>query len=157
MLVGIGTDLSNGCTSGHGLCGMPRLSIRSFTAVMAFLSTAIATATFSLGKHIPDIKELDLPVIDKISVPSEVYLGIGGIVALIMIFRERSKPFLSKVLLFFIGTLFGFGLMMAGMSQRSKIYGFLQLNSHWDPSLLFVLMTGVLINALTFNLIIMYR
>ena len=53
LLVGMGTDLSNGCTSGHGLCGMPRLSIRSLTAVMAFLGTALATATLSLKSFIP--------------------------------------------------------------------------------------------------------
>jgi uncharacterized protein len=52
-LVGAGTELSNGCTSGHGLCGLPRLSVRSFAAVLVFLSTAIATATYSLGDYIP--------------------------------------------------------------------------------------------------------
>jgi uncharacterized membrane protein YedE/YeeE len=52
-LVGAGTELSNGCTSGHGLCGLPRLSIRSFVAVLTFLSTAIITATYSLGDRIP--------------------------------------------------------------------------------------------------------
>jgi hypothetical protein len=46
--------------------------------------------------------------------------------------------------------------MIAGMSQRTKIYGFLTLDSKWDPSLLFVLMTGVLINIITFNLIIKF-
>lgn len=58
--------------------------------------------------------------------------------------------------LFVIGVVFGCGLMVAGMSQRSKIYGFLQLDSNWDPSLLLVLMTGVLINVVTFNLIIKF-
>ena len=53
VLVGFGTDLSNGCTSGHGLCGMPRLSIRSFASVLLFLSTAILTATYSLSSYIP--------------------------------------------------------------------------------------------------------
>ena len=52
-LVGFGTDLSNGCTSGHGLCGMPRLSIRSFASVLLFLSTAIITGTYSLPSYIP--------------------------------------------------------------------------------------------------------
>jgi uncharacterized membrane protein YedE/YeeE len=52
-LVGFGTDLSNGCTSGHGLCGMPRLSIRSFASVLVFLSTAIITGTYSLSSYIP--------------------------------------------------------------------------------------------------------
>jgi hypothetical protein len=45
LLVGFGTKLSNGCTSGHGLCGMSRFSIRSFFAVCIFLSTAIAIST----------------------------------------------------------------------------------------------------------------
>ena len=52
-LVGFGTDLSNGCTSGHGLCGMPRLSIRSFASVLVFLSTAIITGTYSLSSYLP--------------------------------------------------------------------------------------------------------
>lgn len=52
-LVGFGTDLSNGCTSGHGLCGMPRLSIRSFASVLLFLSTAVITGTYSLSSYIP--------------------------------------------------------------------------------------------------------
>ena len=55
LLVGVGTELSNGCTSGHGLCGMSRLSLRSIVAVLAFLGTAIATATFSLKTYIPEI------------------------------------------------------------------------------------------------------
>lgn len=46
--------------------------------------------------------------------------------------------------------------MIAGMSYRSKIYGFLLLNRYWDPSLLFVLMTGVLLNVITFQLIQKY-
>ena len=45
VLVGIGTRLANGCTSGHGLCGMARLSKRSIVATMTFLGVAIATAT----------------------------------------------------------------------------------------------------------------
>jgi uncharacterized membrane protein YedE/YeeE len=47
FLVGFGTKLSNGCTSGHGLCGLARLSIRSFVAVGIFLLTAIGIATLS--------------------------------------------------------------------------------------------------------------
>ena len=45
LLVGFGTKLSNGCTSGHGLCGISRLSIRSIVAVCVFLTTAIAIST----------------------------------------------------------------------------------------------------------------
>lgn len=42
-LVGFGTRLGNGCTSGHGICGLARFSKRSLWAVMVFMGTAIAT------------------------------------------------------------------------------------------------------------------
>lgn len=45
LLVGFGTKLSNGCTSGHGLCGLARFSIRSLIAVSSFLATGIAIST----------------------------------------------------------------------------------------------------------------
>jgi len=39
LLVGVGTALGNGCTSGHGVCGLSRLSPRSLVAVMTFMLT----------------------------------------------------------------------------------------------------------------------
>jgi uncharacterized membrane protein YedE/YeeE len=47
LLVGFGTRMGNGCTSGHGVCGLGRLSMRSLVAVLTFMATAIAT-TFVL-------------------------------------------------------------------------------------------------------------
>lgn len=38
-LVGVGTRLGNGCTSGHGVCGISRLSPRSIAATLAFMAT----------------------------------------------------------------------------------------------------------------------
>lgn len=52
FLVGVGTRMGNGCTSGHGVCGLGRLSGRSLVAVMAFLGTAIVTV-FVLRHVIP--------------------------------------------------------------------------------------------------------
>jgi uncharacterized membrane protein YedE/YeeE len=43
LLVGFGTRLGNGCTSGHGVCGMARLSPRSLVATATFMATAAAT------------------------------------------------------------------------------------------------------------------
>lgn len=43
MIVGIGTRLGSGCTSGHGVCGMSRLSPRSLAATATFMATGIAT------------------------------------------------------------------------------------------------------------------
>jgi uncharacterized protein len=43
VLVGIGTRMSNGCTSGHGLCGLARLSKRSLVATLVFMATGALT------------------------------------------------------------------------------------------------------------------
>ena len=37
LLVGLGTRIANGCTSGHGVCGMSRLSVRGFAATIAYI------------------------------------------------------------------------------------------------------------------------
>lgn len=43
LLVGIGTRFSGGCTSGHGICGVSRLSIRSIVATLSFMLAGIVT------------------------------------------------------------------------------------------------------------------
>ncbi|WP_285713175.1 YeeE/YedE family protein [Erythrobacter oryzae] len=43
LIVGVGTRLGSGCTSGHGVCGMSRLSQRSLVAVATFMATGFAT------------------------------------------------------------------------------------------------------------------
>lgn len=43
FLVGVGTAIGSGCTSGHGICGLSRLSLRSFAAVGTFMMTAMST------------------------------------------------------------------------------------------------------------------
>ena len=43
IFVGVGTRLGNGCTSGHGVCGIARLSKRSLSATMTFMVVAIFT------------------------------------------------------------------------------------------------------------------
>ncbi len=43
LLVGVGTVMGNGCTSGHGVCGLSRLSTRSIVATVVFMFSAIIT------------------------------------------------------------------------------------------------------------------
>ncbi len=45
VLTGVGTKIGNGCTSGHGVCGLARLSLRSLVAVLVFFVVAIVTVT----------------------------------------------------------------------------------------------------------------
>src|SRR5262249_56922967 len=44
LLVGFGSVWGNGCTSGHGVCGLSRLSVRSLVATVTFMATAVITA-----------------------------------------------------------------------------------------------------------------
>ena len=43
LLVGFGSRMGNGCTSGHGVCGLARLSLRSIVATLVFMGVAVAT------------------------------------------------------------------------------------------------------------------
>ena len=50
LLVGFGTRLGSGCTSGHGVCGLSRLSLRSLAATLVFMATG--TATVFVVRHV---------------------------------------------------------------------------------------------------------
>ena len=47
LLVGFGSRMGSGCTSGHGICGLSRFSVRSLVAVMTFMATAGVTVFLS--------------------------------------------------------------------------------------------------------------
>ena len=49
LLVGVGTRLGSGCTSGHGVCGMSRLSIRSIVATLIYIGAGVVTVTALRG------------------------------------------------------------------------------------------------------------
>lgn len=50
VLVGIGTRLANGCTSGHGVCGISRLSLRGIVATLLYLLSGVSV--MYLARHI---------------------------------------------------------------------------------------------------------
>jgi uncharacterized membrane protein YedE/YeeE len=50
LLVGFGTRLASGCTSGHGVCGIARLSVRSIVATAVFMGAAIVVV--ALTRHV---------------------------------------------------------------------------------------------------------
>ena len=50
VLVGIGTQIGSGCTSGHGVCGISRLSVRSVVATLTFMIAGAITVYFA--RHI---------------------------------------------------------------------------------------------------------
>ena len=59
---------------------------------------------------------------------------------------------MQRVIEFFIGLIFGFGLLLSGMTDPGKVQSFLDLAGQWDPSLVFVMGGGVLIGIFGFGL-----
>jgi hypothetical protein len=55
------------------------------------------------------------------------------------------------------GIVFASGLILSGMSRRTKILGFLTIADGWDPSLMFVMLAAVGVNFITFHYIINIR
>jgi uncharacterized membrane protein YedE/YeeE len=141
--------MGNGCTSGHGVCGLPRFSKRSFAATLTFMASGVAMSTFrynfpffydgsSFGNEYQSI--FNWAVIVAFILMTLAYVAF-------MITNGTSEYF--KCFLF--GMIFGLGLLISGMCRISKIYGFLTLSSNWDPTLMFVMLVAVAINVFTFN------
>mmetsp|Transcript_13167 Transcript_13167/g.28805 ORF Transcript_13167/g.28805 Transcript_13167/m.28805 type:complete len:413 (+) Transcript_13167:109-1347(+) len=147
--VGLGASLQHGCTSGHGLTGLARLSPRSWVAVPTFVVVGLATATvLQSAKALPPQVLKDVP---------EWYVGSTICACLIFflillasflwVVGRRGSPRAKEAGLllgeFFVGGTFGSGLLISGMARASKVAGFLDVASgHWDLSLPFVMCGG---------------
>jgi len=86
LLVGFGSKLSHGCTSGHMISGLSRLSPRSLTATVSFFITGVITATFLYGGKLPAIGETDWS------------LGDNGIAFLAL----ESVPLIVSALIYYL-------------------------------------------------------
>jgi len=157
LLVGFGTKLGNGCTSGHGVCGLPRLSLRSFVAVGTFMGTAVAISTLRLYE--PFLNSTDHAEDTFVAVYDHIAQAAMGVLVLIAVglmlycvfTKESTGEKFDPVISFLIGGVFGFGLLLSGMCRRTKIRNFLSLGEGWDPSLMFVMLAAVSINFVTFH------
>ena len=137
LLVGIGTVLQNGCTSGHGLAGISRLSLRSAIATPIFMLSAILTSMiksrFVIGPPAP-----------LANTPAEhldagfAYGGTASalLVSLALAWRSQSgeQSNLRAFAGFVSGCIFGLGLALGGMVRPSTVTAALSL-TRWDPTL----------------------
>lgn len=118
--------MANGCTSGHGVCGIPRLSIRSLVSVISFMTSAILFATL---KHFyPSYFDYMPPLSLSDNQPSYFFICSYLLIYLIVtgISWSKSKQQVkNNVLAIIAGLIFGMGLILSGMARRSKIMGFL--------------------------------
>jgi uncharacterized protein len=169
LLVGFGTKLCNGCTSGHGICGLARLSKRSFVAVGLFMGSAFGTSFLLTGPFSSHIEFLrskqSSPAFDDVL--ANVVAGISIFAAWFAYSRGNptkgsSAPMYSncrRKLLPAVasGALFAIGLAISGMVFPTKIFGFLNLagilDGSFDPTLVAVMGGGIIVSFLSYQLV----
>lgn len=157
ILIGFGVRWSGGCTTGHGICGLPRFSKRALTAVLIFMFFGIATATLNwvIGPLPPTLKFENKSKYYYNIVP-RIILSVYQFAALVyavyfLIKRGTRVQKFSPFFYFFSGTIFGMGFLISGMCRREKVMGFLTLNKDWDPSLMFVMGSAAGLNLMAFQ------
>ena len=157
VLVGFGTKLGNGCTSGHGICGLARFSRRSFAAVATFMAFGMATASLVSTAVVRTLSmNLDIEFSQRRikNTKDDLFFGVvvGAVVAL---WVAGSMPSTKAVGATLSGALFAVGLVVSQMVLPSKVLGFLDLtgisSGNYDPSLMFVMGGGLLISILGYQ------
>lgn len=183
LLVGFGTRMGCGCTSGHGISGLPRGSLRALVAVCTFMISAVISAicsrvlqnngvfplighTVTLPYWPPIFVVIFLPLISFVV----VYLGLSGYYNYLhdsssetptpsnaLWLRETNIQHSITALI--VGFVFGVGLSISGMCDPKRVIHFLDFPGPdgWDPSLAGVMFAGVLFNFISFHLLHRYE
>lgn len=122
LLVGFGSQMGSGCTSGHGICGLSRLSPRSIVAVGSFMVTGITTAVLRNLWFSPtdalDVASSTWPVSNELN--PTIGIGMVSIAALLVTRFALSKlepiaTFPYTLSAYIHGAFFGLGLGVSGM------------------------------------------
>ncbi|KIW17125.1 hypothetical protein PV08_04316 [Exophiala spinifera] len=171
ILTGYGTKNCNGCTSGHMLCGVSRLSARSLVATLTFVVAAYTTHHFQLtpsatakaSANCPAGVECYTPVYPSSDFVINVALAISATVAslhllpslVLSVTKNSEVAGLASRLL--VGFTFGLGLLVSGFADPVKVLSFFSVSfgpldiSGWDPSLGFVGIFAIIPNIVWWN------
>eukprot|EP00605_Chrysophyceae_sp_TOSAG23-4_P000600 GSChrysophyteH1.ASY1.ANO1.677.1 assembled CDS len=143
--VGFGSRVGCGCTSGHGISGLARLSPRSFAGVAAFLTFGVVSANVF---HNTDLISYEGEIDNEAWYQSST---AGGAVLLAMSLLPMLLDQNLKALhAWLFGAIFAIGLSLSGMTNNAVVIAFLNFNKFWNPALMFVLAFGVGTFAATF-------
>ena len=141
LLVGLGTRLGNGCTTGHGICGIGRFSKRSLVATTIFTGCSMLTRYVlsplrSWQARFAFLRSAQIPVVSPLV---GAVVMAGSCLAAMVRFTEVDEIDSRKTLGAAIsGAMFATGLALSGMTKNSKVHDFLCLsgfaNMTYDPS-----------------------
>ncbi|WWD17744.1 hypothetical protein CI109_102185 [Kwoniella shandongensis] len=157
ILVGFGSKLGSGCTSGHMLCGLSRLSPRSIVATGVFFTSAVITANLSVHPHsVIPAYSMALPptsvttaLFAVAGIAASAYYGLRNYLTS----RHPVSVIIRTTPYFFAALIFSLGLSISGMTDPAKVLGFLRFPTphDFDPSLAMVMLGGVLPNAIHYH------
>lgn len=148
------SNLQNGrgCTSGHMLCGLSRLSPRSLIATAVFFTTALLTANFVPGgTGFTSCGSVPCYTPTYPSTPELAFMASAVVLSAITNYivvpnafkkTDEHKTFFS----YLAGLQFGLGLFISGMADPAKVLGFFAIltdPSRWDPSLALIILFGI--------------
>ncbi|KAJ6547688.1 hypothetical protein B0H19DRAFT_1266591 [Mycena capillaripes] len=150
LLVGVGTKMANGCTSGHMISGISRFSTRSFTATATFFSTGVITARLLHGNSLP-IRTFDW----SLGTAGTALLAFQAVPFFVSTFLYIFAPrqpfdrtnkdhfiFPTLRLIASLSTSFEFALALrlSALTEHIRVVTFLLLPFHeaFDPSLAFL-------------------
>eukprot|EP01013_Petalomonas_cantuscygni_P010673 TRINITY_DN2384_c0_g1_i1.p1 TRINITY_DN2384_c0_g1~~TRINITY_DN2384_c0_g1_i1.p1 ORF type:complete len:388 (-),score=48.43 TRINITY_DN2384_c0_g1_i1:373-1485(-) len=175
VLTGVGARVGSGCTSGHGVAGLARMSPRSLAAVITFMATGITMASATAALVAPSPSAVFTGSLAAALSPS-LRLAAALFAAAVIAVQCALGLVQDTVAFAFIGGLFGGGLGVSQMSSPAKVIGFLRLGAAlaapahgagrgagggtimrldaahaWDPSLMGVMGAAVAINLVTFS------
>lgn len=160
FLTGLGARLGKGCTSGHGVCGLGRLSPRSLAAVGTFMTTGVATA--SILRRLTPVEFASGVDGNVLAYGSASLLSLGVSLA-VSSGKRATEPsqvsstiaWLDNGLSYGFGLAFGLCLGISGMLRSDRVLNFLDPfgPNGWDPSLTGVMGGAVLFNMITFPLL----
>ena len=172
VLVGVGTSLGNGCTSGHGICGNARLSVRSFISTLTFMFFgAIAAAVLSTAS----LQGVGPGLVTPVPPEPHVYKLAMGVLGTAMAFistismaahRLKVKATQTEadgklgllyrdIVEFGTGLFFALGLGVSGMTRPEKVSSFLSVFAGtFDPSLIFVMGGALLVSLPGYQIVL---
>ncbi|CAE7257946.1 unnamed protein product [Symbiodinium natans] len=149
LCIGAGTRLGRGCTSGHGICGLPRLSLRSWIAVPCFMM--VAAIVVAVSRHA--VERQPRGEIATLAWPPRWEFPVGALIgSVILILLTLSVPLRIRNYISPLasGLIFGLGLGCSGMTRQEKVLNFLDVAGCWDPSMMFVMGCGLCASAPAF-------
>lgn len=156
FILAFGVRMAKGCTSGHGINGLARLSKRSFVAVIIFFITTVLVSS--------NIKLLSIKKTNSI-ITNNYLLIVLVVIWIVYAFNKTEEKDENKEIniknilsIIFSASLFSYGLILSGMYNYSVVKQSMNFNhNNWNYKLFVVFISGVIVSLIGYQIILKYK